>query len=233
MSHTRGTITFEGGHSRPPRGNIGIVPQKNVLFPELQCIQTLRVWQAAKWTDSSAAAEDLEALLRDCDSGKRYMRMLLRFREGRRGSCSWLLGFLGDLRVGFSCFQCGMWVLTFLWGCVVVLVDECTSGVDPLSRRALWRTLMSFREDRTIIFTTHVCGSFSFSHRGLTTLVIQFLDEADPTSCYLGCPREARCLRLARFLETRFRRRVLRPSLVCSLRRWRKSYIRVKRSAAP
>lgn len=38
----------------------------------------------------------------------------------------------------------------------VVLVDECTSGVDPLSRRALWRTLTSFREDRTIVFTTHV-----------------------------------------------------------------------------
>jgi ATP-binding cassette subfamily A (ABC1) protein 3 len=60
-----------------------------------------------------------------------------------------------------------------------VLVDECTSGVDPLSRRALWRTLTSFREDRTIIFTTHVCRSFSYSHRVLTTLVIQFLDEAD------------------------------------------------------
>lgn len=39
---------------------------------------------------------------------------------------------------------------------VVVLVDECTSGVDPLSRRALWRTLTSFRQERTIVFTTHV-----------------------------------------------------------------------------
>ena len=37
-----------------------------------------------------------------------------------------------------------------------MLVDECTSGVDPLSRRALWKTLTSFRDDRCIIFTTHV-----------------------------------------------------------------------------
>ena len=37
-----------------------------------------------------------------------------------------------------------------------MLVDECTSGVDPLSRRALWKTLTSFRDDRSIIFTTHV-----------------------------------------------------------------------------
>ena len=38
----------------------------------------------------------------------------------------------------------------------VVLVDECTSGVDPLSRRALWKTLTACREDRCIVFTTHV-----------------------------------------------------------------------------
>jgi ATP-binding cassette subfamily A (ABC1) protein 3 len=43
----------------------------------------------------------------------------------------------------------------------VVLVDECTSGVDPLSRRALWRTLSAVRHTRTVVFTTH------------------FLDEAD------------------------------------------------------
>ena len=37
-----------------------------------------------------------------------------------------------------------------------MLVDECTSGVDPLSRRALWKILTSFRDDRCIVFTTHV-----------------------------------------------------------------------------
>ena len=37
-----------------------------------------------------------------------------------------------------------------------MLVDECTSGVDPLSRRSLWRTLTSFRDDRCIVLTTHV-----------------------------------------------------------------------------
>ncbi|KAG1725891.1 uncharacterized protein EDB91DRAFT_1086964 [Suillus paluster] len=46
-------------------------------------------------------------------------------------------------------------------GSKIVLVDECTSGVDQLSRRALWRILTSIRHDRTIVFTTH------------------FLDEAD------------------------------------------------------
>ena len=48
LGRTRGTVTFEGGVERPPRGTIGIVPQKNVLFPELTCKQTLRVWKAVK-----------------------------------------------------------------------------------------------------------------------------------------------------------------------------------------
>ncbi|EDR15973.1 uncharacterized protein LACBIDRAFT_187302 [Laccaria bicolor S238N-H82] len=141
MSHTRGTITFQGGLSRPPRGTIGLVPQKNVLFPELTCIQTLRVWQAVKWTNSSAADEDLEVLLRDCDLGRKIHANAATLSGGQKRKLQLAIGLLG--------------------GSKIVLVDECTSGVDPLSRRALWRTLTSFREDRTIIFTTH------------------FLDEAD------------------------------------------------------
>ena len=66
---TRGTVTFEGGASRPPRGSIGIVPQKNVLFPELTCLQNLRVWSAIKPQPEGATQEDDQhlLLLRDCD----------------------------------------------------------------------------------------------------------------------------------------------------------------------
>lgn len=60
-------MTFEGGVARPPRGTLGIVPQKNVLFPELSCAQTLRVWKAVKWSEYSESEEDVEQLLRDCD----------------------------------------------------------------------------------------------------------------------------------------------------------------------
>ena len=61
-----------------------------------------------------------------------------------------------------------------------MLVDECTSGVDPLSRRSLWKTLTSFRDDRYIFLTTHGCPLIF-----LCTLDVQrvdyqqFLDEAD------------------------------------------------------
>jgi ABC-type multidrug transport system ATPase subunit len=62
-----GSLVFEGNTSRPSRGTLGIVPQKNVLFPELSCLQTLRVWQAVKAMSESESNEDLEKLILDCD----------------------------------------------------------------------------------------------------------------------------------------------------------------------
>lgn len=67
VSPTSGSVSFEGGVTRPPRGTLGIVSQKNVLFPELSCAQTLRVWRAVKWSQNSEDDEDIEQLLRDCD----------------------------------------------------------------------------------------------------------------------------------------------------------------------
>ena len=67
---TRGTVTFEGGAACPPRGSIGIVPQKNVLFPELTCLQNLRVWSAINPQSEGATQQEdrnLVLLLRDCD----------------------------------------------------------------------------------------------------------------------------------------------------------------------
>lgn len=48
---TSGSVRFStedgAGTDSPPRGTLGIVPQKNVLFPELTCHQTLKVWVSA------------------------------------------------------------------------------------------------------------------------------------------------------------------------------------------
>ncbi|KAJ7137890.1 hypothetical protein C8R44DRAFT_975855 [Mycena epipterygia] len=131
-SHSRGVVTFEGGTSRPPRGTIGIVPQKNVLIPELSCLQTLKVWSAVKWSSNSAPDEDLEQLLRDCDlQGKIHSRAGT-LSGGQKRKLQLAIGLIG--------------------GSKLVLVDEA----NPLSRRALWRALVSFRRERTIVLTTHL-----------------------------------------------------------------------------
>ncbi|KAL6298600.1 hypothetical protein BKA93DRAFT_743844 [Sparassis latifolia] len=141
LGRTRGSVMFEGNVEQPPSGTIGIVPQKNVLFPELSCYQTLRVWKAVKARTVPVEDEDIEQLLRDCDLGKKIHYNAEALSGGQKRKLQLAIGLIG--------------------GSKIVLVDECTSGVDPLSRRALWRTLTSVRNERTVIFTTH------------------FLDEAD------------------------------------------------------
>jgi len=142
LRRSAGTITFEGGVSHPPRGTIGIVPQKNVMFPELSCYQNLCVWQAVKHSIPSIDGdEDLEQLLRDCDLDKKIYSNAGTLSGGQKRKLQLAIGLVGSSKI--------------------VLVDECTSGVDPLSRRALWKILTSIRHNRTIVFATH------------------FLDEAD------------------------------------------------------
>jgi ATP-binding cassette, subfamily A (ABC1), member 3 len=63
-----GSMTFEGGALRPPRGTLGVVPQKNVLIPELTCLQTVRLWSAIKRpSGANERKQDLLQLLQDCD----------------------------------------------------------------------------------------------------------------------------------------------------------------------
>jgi hypothetical protein len=72
LGRTSGSVLFADAapkrtDGRPAPGDVGLVPQKNVLFAELSVLQNLRVWAAVK--RPAAAPEDLEQLLRDCDLG--------------------------------------------------------------------------------------------------------------------------------------------------------------------
>ena len=91
---TRGEVVFEGGVEQPPRGSIGLVPQKNVLFPELTCYQTLRVWKAVKRADGGTD-DDIEQLLKDCDLGKKVHYNADALSGGQKRKLQLAIGLIG------------------------------------------------------------------------------------------------------------------------------------------
>ncbi|KAG9080565.1 hypothetical protein FRC06_006412, partial [Ceratobasidium sp. 370] len=131
------------------RRSLGLVPQRDVLFPELTCYQTVRLWRDIKLPLArpcpsialETSPESLEQLLCDCDLHAKVHSPAATLSGGQKRKLQLAAGLVGGSRI--------------------VLVDEATSGVDPLSRRAIWKTLVKAREGRCVVFTTH------------------FLDEAD------------------------------------------------------
>jgi len=100
-SSTSGTITYAGGVARPARGTLGLVPQKNVLFPGLTCLQTLKVWQAIKWSSNSERDEDLEQLLRDYDLEKKIHSMADSMSGGQKRKLQLAIGLLGGSKSAY------------------------------------------------------------------------------------------------------------------------------------
>ena len=105
---TRGTVTFEGGASRPPRGSVGIVPQKNVLFPELTCLQTLRLWSAIKPRETGGAEEDrhLVLLLKDCDLAEKVHYDAGDLSGGQKRKLQLAIGLVGGSNSAWSSSLC-------------------------------------------------------------------------------------------------------------------------------
>ena len=98
LSNTRGRVLFEGGNVVPPRGTIGIVPQKNVLFDDLTCRQTLKLWRAIKATTASNE-EDIDQLLRDCDLENKINANASTLSGGQKRKLQLAIGLVGRSKI--------------------------------------------------------------------------------------------------------------------------------------
>ena len=78
---------------------IGIVPQKNVLFPELSCLETLRVWNAIK-ADGYQSEEELQQLIRDCDLQSKMHEPAGTLSGGQKRKLQLAIGLVGGSKSG-------------------------------------------------------------------------------------------------------------------------------------
>ncbi|KAH8890857.1 P-loop containing nucleoside triphosphate hydrolase protein [Thozetella sp. PMI_491] len=131
---TSGEVTIYA----PPE-KLGICPQRNVLFSRLTVYEHVQFWSQIKGGHEDKAA--LEELIEACDLTLKKSSQAAKLSGGQKR------------KLQLACM--------FVGGSTVCLMDEVTSGLDPLSRRAIWNIILAERAKRSMVFTTH------------------FLDEAD------------------------------------------------------
>ncbi len=135
---TSGTIYVEGlniiQQTKEAQKTLGFCPQTNTLFSYLTVAEHIWLFNALK-----AGQRPNQSEISDILSKAKFQEfeddMISKLSGGTKRKLSVCLAFCGNAKV--------------------VVLDEPTSGVDPLSRRAIWSVLNEFKQGRTIIMSTH------------------------------------------------------------------------------
>ena len=141
-------LSFTGGSiNYAVNLRVGFASQRDILWSELTCYQVstssnfaidyfqhVRLWRVIKSSGAESLTSDTEILER-CDL------------EPKMGTLSQHLSGGQKRKLALASALAG--------GSNLLLLDEITSGLDPLSRRAIWNLVSSNRGQATILLTTH------------------------------------------------------------------------------
>jgi ABC-type multidrug transport system ATPase subunit len=114
---------------------LGFCPQHNVLWEDLTCAEHVYFFSRIKGQPKDLINAETEDLLSKCGLEDKTDMMVPTLSGGMKRKLSVALAFCG--------------------GSKVVLLDEPTAGVDPYARRGIWDLLLSFKENKTILLSTH------------------------------------------------------------------------------
>ncbi|XP_052825678.1 phospholipid-transporting ATPase ABCA7 isoform X2 [Octopus bimaculoides] len=117
------------------RKNLSVCPQFNVLFDLLTVEEHLWFYAKLRGRKSKYLSVEIDKMMHD-------VGLLHKRKEPSKNLSG---GMKRKLSVAIS----------FIGGSKTVILDEPTAGVDPSSRRDIWDILLKYRQDRTIILTTH------------------------------------------------------------------------------
>ncbi|KAI6614493.1 hypothetical protein MCOR14_011415 [Pyricularia oryzae] len=125
---TAGSVQINSNYTK-----LGVCPQKNTLFPFLTVLEHVKIWSKIK--HGSESIETLTKLVEYCDLKPKINSHARDLSGGQKR------------KLQLACMFAG--------GSEVLLLDEVTSGLDPVSRRAIWNIILGERSKRSMIFTTH------------------------------------------------------------------------------
>eukprot|EP01133_Synstelium_polycarpum_P007913 gene7913-9291_t len=117
------------------RRHIGFCPQNNLLYNQLTCAEHLRLFGRIKGVPSDQIESSLVKSLQEVD--------LLDKKDVASASLS------GGMKRRLSL------AMAFIGNPSIVILDECTTGLDPYARHQVWDLLQSKKAGKTLILSTH------------------------------------------------------------------------------
>jgi ATP-binding cassette, subfamily A (ABC1), member 3 len=118
------------------RNQIGICPQKSVLYDELSVMEHMRLFAGLRGIEWNADCQaSVDRILFDLGLRMRESFLVKSLSGGMKRKLSLGISFIGNPKV--------------------VFLDEPTSGMDPLARRSTWDLLKQRKKDCIICLTTH------------------------------------------------------------------------------
>ncbi|XP_014680948.1 PREDICTED: uncharacterized protein LOC106820868 [Priapulus caudatus] len=118
------------------RGKLGICPQHDILFDGLSIIEHLEFYGKLKGTmNKKKLDEDIHRMLEATDLWDLQQERVENLSGGMRRRLSVAVAFVGGSRT--------------------VILDEPTSGIDPVARRHIWDLISAYKDGRTIVLSTH------------------------------------------------------------------------------
>ncbi|XP_036594650.1 ATP-binding cassette sub-family A member 3-like [Trichosurus vulpecula] len=117
------------------RKSLGLCPQHDVLFDEMTVAEHLFFYAQLKGLSKENCPEEVNHILGILDMEQKRHTLSRALSGGMKRKVS----------IGIA----------LIAGSKVVMLDEPTSGMDPVSRRATWDLLQQQKNKRTIMLTTH------------------------------------------------------------------------------
>ncbi|ORX75187.1 hypothetical protein BCR32DRAFT_225276 [Anaeromyces robustus] len=118
------------------QSELGICPQDDILFKDLTALEHLKLYSGLKGAEDSRELQEL--LNNRLKAVQLYTVRNARsktYSGGMKRRLSMIISTIGDPKV--------------------ILLDEPTTGMDPVNRRYVWRFIEEFKKNRSILLTTH------------------------------------------------------------------------------
>ncbi|KAF6777815.1 hypothetical protein AHF37_02502 [Paragonimus kellicotti] len=114
----------------------GYCSQRDILYPNLTVAEHIFFYSSLRGVQNSRTKRDLNRCLMEFGFADKRDCLTATLSGGQQRKLSVCLAFLGSPSS-------------------VILLDEPTAGVDPLSKRIIWDSIRSMRTGRSIVLTSH------------------------------------------------------------------------------